>query len=212
MSIKKTIDISIFDRITRKLLNNLYYNKSFIRSSLLNSKNLSIIDNYSNFFITQTEKIKYLHFPDKTFTYGNSINSKLMVFCNVFNNLLKFKLQSFIFSGFNPHFIDLFQSTLNKIYETENKYKSILILNPVKGGFSCYALGVFGFLPESHALIFFKKILQKVRALKRKSITSNFLLLDIFRKRSSFKKTHLFRFPLHIAKISVYQKKKKIIS
>ena len=154
MSIKNFIDENIKTTLNKKLFNDSYYNKSFIRSSLLNNKHLNVIDNYSDFFSMKNNDIEYASHINKEDIQGNSINSRLTKFCSVFNNFFKFKLQSFFFSGVDVHFIKRFNDNLNLLY-IENRYKKMILLHPVKGGFFCYSLGFFGFLPKSHAKVFF---------------------------------------------------------
>lgn len=206
MSIKNIINNNINNTLTKKLLNNNYYNKSFIRSTLLSNKNLYIVDNYSEFFSLNNIEIENLINLKKQKILGNSIDSSLTIFRNVFNGALKFKLQSFIFSGFCSNFVNKFNFNLNMLYDVENKYKKVLILDPVKGGFSCYSLGFFGFLPKSQANVFFFCFLSKIKKSKK---IYNLFIINICKKKDFIQKSFLFRFPLNIGKISIYSQKVK---
>lgn len=212
MSIKNFIDAKIKTTLDRKLFNDSYYNKSFIRSSFLSNKHLNVIDNYSDFFSIKDNNTEYVNHINKDNILGNSINSHLTQFCSVFNNFFKFKLQSFSFSGLDVNLIRKFNDNLNLLF-IENRYKKMLILNPVKGGFFCYSLGFFGFLPKSHARVFFFFFMKKWARNKLLNISDKLFVIRLCIHKNFLEKTFIFRFPFILGKfIAYFQKIKKNFS
>ena len=85
---------------------------------------------------------------------------------------------------------------------------SLLLLNPVKGGFICYSGGVTGFMPRSQGLLSFSNILSSFNQnTMRKSIVSN--LNFLIQKEHFIRKFFMIRLPHWWGKITIYPAYKK---
>ena len=188
------------------MLNNYYYNKSYIRSILLNHKRLRVLDNNFSFLSIDNSKLpKILLSENKV---GNSLNTKGFVFKSTLNNDLKFSLEDFNFIGREHRFLNDFSNVLNNIYTKENKFKTLIILYPIKGGFYCYSQGIFGFLPRSHATFFFNELVYYI--FKKYNKLSNFIFFEFFKNKKFIENNFIFRFSdFLVGNVSVYPGYKK---
>jgi len=137
---------SMNDRI---VLNNYVYNKFLTRSNLMGNKKFKIIDNNSCFYNIPTSDLKRVSIYNKTNEIGTSLNINSIKYNNKYNDALTFK--SFNFSNKVESFsaVNSFTNLLEVI--TNDSSNSIIFLNPIKGGFTCYSSGVVGFLPRKQA-------------------------------------------------------------
>lgn len=188
--------------LSKKLLNKIFYHKSYIRSNLLTNKKLKIVDHYSSSSSIDTDNLKNrisTHFSDFN---GLSVNSKMYTFTNLLNNSIKFNNPMYSFVGTNLNYIESFDKTLSSLNQEENSFREILILNPIKGGFQCYFSGVFGFLPRSQAnILFYNLATNFLHSLKTCSQLTG---LNLFRNILDLQKRFIFRFPLKQGKVSLY--------
>jgi hypothetical protein len=188
--------------LSKKLLNNIFYHKSYIRSNLLANKKLKIVDHYSSSSSIDSDSFKNripAHFFDCN---GVSINSKMYTFTNLLNSSIKFNTPMYSFVGTNLNYIEPFDKILSSLNQEDNNFREILILNPIKGGFQCYFSGVFGFLPRSQANILFYNLASNfLHALKNASQLTG---LNLFRNILDLQKRFIFRFPLKQGKVSLY--------
>jgi len=187
--------------LEKKLLNEEYYNKIYIRSNLLNHKKICVFDNSYSFSIFETKYFKEDSLDSNKFL-GSSINSKSYNYTNISNSALKFKKDNFTFVGSSVNFIQDFYKSLQNINSFQNKYKNLFILNPVKGGFNCYTLGLFGFLPRSHANRLFYELVFSI--MKEYNFSSCISFFSFFRTNILQNKLFVFRFPLALGNVSLY--------
>lgn len=131
------------------VLNNHIYNKFLTRSNLMGNKNFKILDDNSYFYNVSSSDLKNVSVYSKTNETGSSLNANLIQYNNKYNDALTFK--SFNFNNKVKSFsiIDSFTNLFDII--TNDSSNSIIFLNPIKGGFTCYSSGVIGFLPRKQA-------------------------------------------------------------
>ena len=206
----------------KKALNRIYYKKLLIRSNLLNSTKLKILDNFQTFSIADFSK------NCLTTNLGYSCNSTTFTYSNALNNLLKFKqdLPQFIGGKFN--YLSLFTNTVKDLINNKTLFTNVLILNSVKGGYKCYCLGLFGFMPKRHFkacrnkalknfFVNFKK--KKISYLSGKALmckkqksnlTLSFIAINFF--FNSFYKNNKFilRFSFYLGDTSFFTELKKV--
>lgn len=146
--------------INQKILSTSIFQKYLIKIEFEKKENL-ILDNYFN---TQKIPINFDVLETKI-TKGYSFLSQNYIFKNIF-----YKKISFI----NPFFVNYFENKnkvlylkkgLTSLIKKKNKLLSLMILSPVKGGFTCYSLGLIGFLPGSQ--------------MKKKKFKKNLKILNI---------------------------------
>ena len=190
------------DLLSKKLLNKLFYHKSYIRSNLLTNKKLKIVDHYTGSSSIENDSLKNRisnHFTDLN---GLSINSKMYTFTNLLNSSIKFNNPMYSFVGTNLNYIEPFDKVLSSLNQEDNSFREILILNPIKGGFQCYFSGVFGFLPRSQANILFYNLANNfLYSLKNSTQLTG---LRLFHTILDLQKRFIFRFPLKQGKVSLY--------
>jgi len=195
------------ENIIKKILNKNLYNKSIIKTSLKNSKGL--IDNYQN------SKMSVLPSFPKTID-GSSINTRNFLYKNKLNPDIQFNHEV---SFFNPdNYQSSFQNTFSRSIEclgnkslTKN-FRTLIFLNPVKGGFICYSTGTLGFLPKSHAEVVISKVTKNLINTYKEN---KFISINIFRvfHRNVFKTPEfVFRIPFLFATLSLLPKKTTTLS
>ena len=136
----------------KKILSQYTYGKHYIRNSFLT--NITQIDNSVNFSNIVI---------NKPINLGVSFYSKSFLFKHKFNK--HFKINSFLNVSNSidlPACLKLYKSF--QILQLNNRAKfkkQMFFLNPRKGGFIVYSIGVKGFLPRSHTFFFLKKIFKR---------------------------------------------------
>lgn len=128
----------------KKLVKDLY-GKVLTRSSIGENLSLFVVDDNKSFFniSSSIENKVGSSIYAKEFEYKNKLNSSLTLKTLLTNNK-SVKTVSFLSSFYNL------------LKTTEKDYRgSLLILNPIKGGFLCYSGGVVGFMPRRHATFSF---------------------------------------------------------
>lgn len=85
----------------------------------------------------------------KQFIPGFSLNLKEKYFFNLKVLNYDFKEKYFHFK-ITKNYLNLVYKTFNKLYSINNKYKTIIPLKAVKGGYIIIGFGVIGFLPLNH--------------------------------------------------------------
>jgi len=136
--------------LDKKVLSKTIYGKFLVRSPLLESTPLYVLDNGNNFFNISSFRLKkFVKLPQDDLT-GSSLFAKEFEYKNKLNKSLVIK--NFIVkndSAIKTSLINSFYTTLQ--LSRKHYLSSLLILNPIKGGFICYSSGVTGFMPRSHA-------------------------------------------------------------
>lgn len=191
------------DIIHKKLLNKSIYEKFYVRGSLLGLKNIQVLDNNSalyNFSVQNFTKVNSVKVTK--YSEGFSLNANSFFYRNKLNNTLKFR--SFILNSLKyRNLIDSFYNSLEVLNLQGSSFNSLMVLKPVKGGFSCYSSGFFGFLPRTHGLFLISKTL--VPIFNNRQIVSKFqnlssLIFDSISKRSIF----LLRLQFSLGKVMVH--------
>jgi hypothetical protein len=152
MFLKKNKVLGKFNKQKTKdktILSKHVYNKFVVRSHLMGNKNFRVLDNNSHFYNISTYDLKKVSVYSKTDERGVSLNANLTEYNNKFNNSLRFK--SFDFNNKVKSFsvLNSFKNLLEVV--TNESSSSLIFLNPIKGGFTCYSSGVIGFLPRKQA-------------------------------------------------------------
>lgn len=133
----------------KTILSNQVYNKFITRSHLMGNKNFKVLDNNSCFYNISTSDLKKVSVYSKRKETGVSLNANMTEYNNKFNNSLRFK--SFDFNNKLKSFSTLNSFTNLLEVVTNESSSSLIFLNPIKGGFTCYSSGVIGFLPRKQA-------------------------------------------------------------
>jgi hypothetical protein len=197
--------------IENKILTQKVYGKLFLRSTLFKDKNLHLLENNSNFTVFSNVELKRLSLCslEGQFPVGQSCFLNNTLFKNQKRTSLKFQSFSANFLPVNPKFTDDLYASIDSLTRPNtNGGKSLLILNPVKGGFVCYSSGILGFLPKSHGL----KALGSIyfSFLKDNNLSTLIPNLNFLFNSSHFiKKYFLIRLPLSYIKLNSYPQSRK---
>lgn len=173
--------------LDKKVLSKKIYGKFLVRSPLLESNPLYVLDNDNTFFNISSFRLKkFIKLPQDDLT-GSALLAKEFEYKNKLNKSLVIK--NFIVkndSAIKTSLINSFYSTLQ--LSRKHYFSSLLILNPIKGGFICYSSGVTGFMPRSHATFAFSNALTifNKASLAEDSIKSLSFLIDPKNKIKDF--------------------------
>jgi hypothetical protein len=169
------------------------YNKFFIRSSLAKVKTIKVLDNGSNFFHISAKSKPAVFFKKalakKNLVPGRSFYGRNHIYTNQLNKHLKFKY-------FSAHETSLTSQTFQTLLQpTSTNFSSIIVLNPLKGGYRICKSGVIGFIPSWHLIKTSSKINRIVIA-KQIILASNSIVTSQKRfkilKKSVITKTSFF--------------------
>jgi hypothetical protein len=231
-----TKNLDYFSELSKKTLNSLLYNKSYIRSRVLKKKSLLLLDNYHQFIVKKRvykKKTPKRRFPYIKYTGLDLIASKKFIASktkikrkfvlkkgfSIHNKITRFSgnFKGFIVSFFWQSVI--YNSSL-KVLTDFNKslcflrlnQKTLWFLKPKRGGFTVYSQGIFGFMSKRNALIsilivtVYFIILYRFRHYSKKL---RFLILKLFKKRKSlYNKRFVFRFIYKDLKVRLVSFKK----
>jgi hypothetical protein len=197
--------------LEKKFLNMVYYNKSYVRSDLLDSKELKLLDNNRGLNIIPINKTNPYVFNNSKTLDGLSIPSKEVIFKNNLNLFLNFKKDSIFFSKNQLDNLKPLVKILPILSKTKRIFKKVILLNPTKGGFNCYCSGFFGFIPLKHAIFSFKKLSDKVAKKASEKIINKSLLstLKFFTFNVNKVKNFIFHLKFFIGSISLHINYKK---
>lgn len=176
----------------QKIISDKYTNKFFIRSSSLDTKDLLILDDHSNFFIINRKNIeKHLNLFKEKHLVGKALQLRNFIY----TKKSYFKLQFFIKNQFSNNIQSYLQVLflLKKSLLSNLAYNwTLLVVN--KGGFFYFFNGLKGFLPKK-TFNKFKKIFKtftslkykfKILLKKHKKMLIKSLLLKNFKANKSF--------------------------
>jgi len=191
------------DFLQNKLLSKIEYNKLYLRNQINKNETISISENNSNFDI---------------------FSSKNTIGCSVLLNPFLLKNQQEKTMKLRTFFTKTPKSLcLEKIYKnykflttktTKNRIKNVLILKPVKGGFSCFSHGVIGFLPRRHGNMLLKKKIKSFFFNGKRIIKMAHMSFLLRKKRNQVNiidSTFLVRLSFFFAKLKLYPQYKKNI-
>jgi len=188
--------------LQNKLLSKNEYSKLYFRNPLSKNETILVSENNSTFDIFNSIKEKK----------GNSIVSNPFLLKNQRDKTMKLRT-FFTRNSKNLYLKEIYDNykflTTKKL---KNKVKSILILKPVKGGFSCFSRGVVGFLPRRHGNMLLKKKIKAFfcnRNRNTKMSHIRFLLRKKNKKRYLVDSTFLLRLSFFFAKLKMYPQYKK---
>jgi hypothetical protein len=169
---------SLEENLQSRILNTKNYAKSYIRTkSLLNKYTEIVVDNNNLLLSLFKNKVKtsknfrgninnykiYSPSEKKNFVKpmkeGQSINNPSFFYKNRKNDCFKFRYPILRSSICKNHIEKLRQSIEGLKHSSTWSKSSLLILAPKRGGFSCYASGILGFLPKRHGNFLFCKTL-----------------------------------------------------
>ena len=209
-----------------KVLNNVFFNKSYLRTNLDLQKKTVLFDNYYNFFSSNT----LIKTPSFLHSIGSASNSTQYTYKSIKNNKLRFKINVVHFTKYknSTTFLYSFLKQLSLLYKNKllstpprtdttakileahdtespqkrlNPYKyTLILLKGIRGGYRCYSLGFFGFLPKSQ----FKKYILKICSIKRRHFS---FFIAFFKNNCSISKNiSVFKniFPLYYNRIKAF--------
>lgn len=169
---KNTDKFSINNIAEQKIINETYTNKFYIRSSIVETKEILILDNNYNFFLINKKNIeKHLKFFKEQNLLGKSLQLKEFIYS---------KPTFFKLNFFNKHIIhNTYISYLKILFLIKKNLKKnitinwpLLIIN--KGNFIYFFNGLKGFLPRKN----FSKLRKLLKKLKQfLSTKQKFLIL-----------------------------------
>jgi hypothetical protein len=140
----------------KQFLNTTYYNLAYIKDKNLNrSSTLYSLETYNN--ITNTSDFSNKEIGNSIATVSYSLHSNL-------NRALSFYSELCVSNSVldNSH-LEKLEKTLSSTKVLDRSYKSLIVLNAIKGGFRAYYYGVVGFLPKSQAMYFLKEYLKSLK-------------------------------------------------
>jgi hypothetical protein len=228
---------SLEENLQSKILNTKSHAKSYIRTrSLSNHYNEVVVDNNNVLLSLFKNKVKTskrikgntnnykIYFPSENKNFvkpvkeGQSINTPSFFYKNRKNDCFKFRypiLRSSMIlrsSICNNHIDKLRQSIEGLKHSSTWSRSSLLILAPKRGGFSCYASGILGFLPKRHGnSLFCKTLLFLLKDEKMQKRLKNVLFITC--KKSSGNASFLLRLHGFLGKFRfVFRKKRRKFS
>lgn len=193
--------------LDKKVLAKSIYGKFFVRSPLLESNPLYLIDDGSNFFNVSSFRLKKFVKSSQEDLSGSSLFAKEFEYKNKLNKSLEIK--SFLVKNNSTKKISLLNSFFSILQLTKkNHLNSLLVINPTKGGFICYSNGVTGFMPRSHATFIFNKTFGRFKQFSsREGYLGNLnFLLDTLNKKKDFL---VFRLSNWSGKVTLFPRIKK---
>ena len=185
------------DLIANKLLNDIYFSKSYLKDVLTTNDNTKLFLGDSNLKYVSVYKDQ----KDVISNFGRSFITANKNFKYNEYNTLKFSLDfSLLNNKTFPIISSLFTSIHNfvilKNFEKASMFNSLLILKSIKGGFICFSDGLFGFLPNSQFKLSKKSIQNLFKHFfnKKKNVDSLFF---------SQIRYFFFRFPVFLGKFNI---------
>ena len=192
----------------KKILSQYVYGKHFVRNNVL--ANIKQVDNYTSLtnLLTKTPLPIGFSFYTNRFLFKHNLNKN-------------FKITSFLnFSNSYTSTLSLKLYNIFQILQKKNRTrfrKQMFFLNPIKGGFVAFSIGVKGFIPQSHTPFLFKLLLKGCLNQSPAFVlaTSSFLVTNehIIRKYLSFKvpfyKIKVTLFPSYNLQFSKVSARKK---
>ena len=179
----------------QKILNNVYFNKFYIRSSIVETKDFLILDDNYNFFLINKINIeKQLAFYKENSLLGKSLQLKEFLYSKKNYFKIKFYIGNRVYNNYISYLKILFiLKTTIKV--NINAVWPLLIVN--RGHFSFVFNGLKGFLPRKN-FGKLRKIFKKVKNtlfLKQKFLillkqSKKIILRTLLLK--NFKSNHLF--------------------
>lgn len=195
--------------IKKKIVNNIFFSKSFVRNNLAKTPDAHIVDNYTSFSLVSEKSLGKL-LPKKNLSTfnGYTVNTKEILYTHTLNSFLKFKLNSCFSNQKTLTIISSFEKALSGLIDTDNKFKNIIILKPIKGGFSSYSFGFVGFLPTSQWRIIknflFKSLFTYYTKFRRINKKWDSLFYNSLRNSVILEKKQIFRVPFFVGTVAIF--------
>ena len=188
--------------LQNKLLSQNEYNKIYVRNRLNENVNTFILENNTSFDIFNKKE-------NDTYKIGSSIASNPFLLKNQNNKTMRLK------SFFTKTTKNVFLKEIYKSYKfliKRKKRKTLVLLKPVKGGFSCFSRGSLGFLPRRHGNRLLNKKLKSFFQNRNRTVKM-FHIRYLLRKKEKEKKivdnNFLLRLPFFFAKLKIHPPYKK---
>lgn len=143
---------------TKKFLNENLYEKFIVRSKLLGSEAINKLDTNTKTYNIRKTNLSRLISSKTSELEGYSLNARKTVYTNRRNNLLRFESFACNFSSSSAQLDNVYKSLKSSQLENKKINNSLMILKPIKGGFSSYCSGVLGFIPRTHGFMIMRKI------------------------------------------------------
>jgi hypothetical protein len=215
---------SLKESFHKKLLNIGVYEKSYIRGGAffdestirVSDDNTGFSNSYKNKVNRYNEKNSYLKTSKKEnrsiFAQGHSLHSQNFLYKNRKNENFRFH-SSVLKSSQCKNYLDTLCQSIKTLKSTNvHDSNSLLILAPRRGGFSCYASGLLGFLPKKHGSSLFYKTLFSLAGSKKSDKRLDNILL-ITRPREFLSYHFLLRLQFFAGKFClVFRKRRKRFS
>lgn len=201
-------NLGLSDVINKKIVNQNLYAKHLIRNQIVDSNSIFMLDNNNNF--SNISHLELSKFKSKQFEKfeGCSLNTESYIYKNKRNDALCFK--SFLLSVLkSKNNLQLFYQSLQNLKNIDKGFStSLIILKPVKGGFTCYSSGVLGFLPRSHGVFFLKLLLFSL--INDSNVERKFLNFSFLGNRCNFSVRYfIFRLKFLLGKVTIYYQHKR---
>jgi hypothetical protein len=164
---------SLFLKVTeQKIINEVYLNKFFVRSSIIETQEILILDNNYNFFLINKNNIQnYLSFFKGNNLLGKSLQLKEFIYSKKHYFKIKFYIGNVVYNNYLSY-LNLLYILKRTIKININYIWPLLIVN--KGSFIYIFNGLKGVLPRK-SFIKLRKILKKLRRFL--SLKQKFLIL-----------------------------------
>lgn len=184
--------------IENNLFSKLVYSKHFVRSDQDYLNNIQLIDNHGNCANV---------FSDTTPIPGSSFFSSHVIRKHVYDDNIRFiSFLNYTKSNAKSQISCNLYKALRFITKNKNSRSLLLIINPVKGGFTAYSCGLLAFLPKGQ-----KKFCRNRQPKAQSSKTYSLLrYFSFFSQKSHILRNFFCIFvPLFKIKITVYSNLKR---
>lgn len=213
--------LNIEKTINKKFLAENVYSKFLLRSKILINKNILFLDNGKSFFhIKQKTFQNLLNIADSNSLIGRAFRVKNTIYTSSRHKEVKFNY----FSLYNNRKVSFIEKLNQLFYQFKNKkLVSVVFLEPVKGGFSCYFLGMICFVHRGaiNNFLILKKVVDLKKIIYNSNINENFIyypwylsylkLKLYYNKKSNLKNSNkkLYRLDFVLVNLKKQLKKKK---
>lgn len=203
----------------KKILNISAYEKSYIRrGALLDKDTVKVLDDNSNF--SNSYKNKVNKYKDRNNYLKKQVSEKEDSLLHSQNFLYKnrknenFRFHSSVLKPLEcKNYLDILCKSIRGLkFPDVQDSNSLLILAPRRGGFSCYASGLLGFLPNKHGSNLFCKTLSAIVGSNKSDKRLDNIIL-VTRLQEPFSFHFLLRLQIFAGKFClVFRKRRKKFS
>jgi hypothetical protein len=183
-------NISLYKQFESCKINDLFFNKGYIRST--NLSDIKVLDLKSSVSPVISKSTYFLNIKKSRFSTTKLRNSFILNWVGNLNDIGCFDTNKLY----------------NSIKLVSSTKVSLFIVLPIKGGFICFSSGLFGFMPRKHLkFLLIKTFLELRKKLLIYIQQSEYSIVPVFLKLSNL--SGLYRFSFLFLKLSIMYKSGK---